>query len=64
MGLKSGAVEKSDLRDLADLIHETLELRSAGASNRQPPISPAGTEPTTAHQLLTLAKDLRNLLKQ
>jgi HK97 family phage prohead protease len=63
LGLKSGAVEKSDLRDLADLIHKTLDPFSVAASKNQPPISPAATDLTTASQLLTLAKDLRNLLK-
>ncbi|HWW03041.1 MAG TPA: HK97 family phage prohead protease [Candidatus Acidoferrum sp.] len=45
LALKSGAVEKSDLRDLADLLHQALDPRSRSAdfqsavspiSNRQP----------------------------
>ncbi|HSU55848.1 MAG TPA: HK97 family phage prohead protease [Candidatus Dormibacteraeota bacterium] len=49
LGLKSGAIEKSDLRNLADLIHLTLN---------EPP------QPATNHnQLVRFALDLRTLLK-
>src|SRR5438552_12969792 len=52
LGLKAGAVEKSDLKDLSALLSQTL-----GA----PP--PLHSTPDTRH-LLRLARELRELLKR
>jgi hypothetical protein len=57
LGLKAGAIEKADLRDLADLIRQAL-----GRAKSISPISPIGPIPFT--QLLALARDLRQLLKR
>src|SRR5207244_1978655 len=48
LGLKSGAVNKSDLRDLADLLRGTLRASA-----------PAGLE-----GLLTLAREIKQMLKR
>src|SRR5438034_9206265 len=69
LGLKSGAVEKADLSDLADLIHETLDTsggavavaaeRSAGAARASDPGSSVQLQsPTTAKyvRLMNLAR--------
>src|SRR5205807_964159 len=36
LGLKAGAIEKSDLRDMADLIHQALDHRSAAGAIPSP----------------------------
>jgi hypothetical protein len=55
LGLKSGAVEKSDLRDTYDLLRLTLESSSSPNSPPQPS--------TLNNQLLSLALELHRLLK-
>jgi hypothetical protein len=55
LGLKAGAIEKADLRDLADLIRQTL-----GRAESIRPASPIS--PIT--QLLALAHELRQILKR
>jgi len=56
LAYKSGALEKSDLRDLADLIRHTLE-RSADFQSAVSPISNR-----QGHELFRLARDLKKLL--
>jgi len=56
LAYKSGSLEKSDLRDLADLIRHTLE-RSADFQSAVSPISNR-----QGHELFRLARDLKKLL--
>jgi len=61
LGLKSGALEKSDLRDLAGLIRLTLDHP---ADSSLSPRERAGVRGKTASRLslLTFARSLRDLL--
>ncbi len=74
LGLKSGAVEKSDLRDLAELIHQTLDTspapwtaaaeRSADAALASDQASSTRVQrPTEYVRLKRVALQLHNLLK-
>jgi len=67
LGLKSGAVEKSDLRNLADLLRLTLETphaRNAPRAGCQSAVSPiVNRHPCNHQRLITLARSLRDLLK-
>ncbi len=67
LGLKSGALEKSDLSDLADLLRHTLDHPAApwtAATERSAGAALAGPAPLSSNQrLLTLARSLRDLLK-
>jgi hypothetical protein len=56
LGLKSGAIQKSDLRDLSDLIHLTLDREISSPITPMPPISPN-------HQLVQMAKQLHSILR-
>jgi hypothetical protein len=57
LAFKSGAIEKADLRDLADLLRQTLTspTNPISGSNPEAPANPA--------QLLQLARDLRNVMR-
>jgi Escherichia/Staphylococcus phage prohead protease len=55
LGLKSGAIQKSDLRDLSDLIHLTLDRPTC-------PTSPTCPTPPSS-SLLQIAKQLRSILR-
>src|SRR6266446_3233515 len=67
LALKSGALEKSDLRDLADLLRHTLETpsgRSARSADCQSAVSPIVNRHLSDHErLITLARQLRDVLK-
>ncbi len=67
LGLKSGAVEKSDLRDLADLIAHALDHREASwtaAPARSADAALASHVPVSNDQrLMRFARTLRDLLK-
>jgi uncharacterized protein len=56
LGLKSGAIQKSDLRDLSDLIHLTLQHHSSDPTS---PTRPTGPSP----HLIQMAKQLHSLLR-
>ena len=68
LGLKSGALEKSDLHELADLLHHTLDHPAVpwtAAADRSADAALAGPAPLSSNQrLITLARQLRDLLKR
>src|SRR5438477_3984349 len=61
LGVKSGAVQKADLSDLADLIHQTLDTSGGAVAS-----AVAGGPPSAARyaRLMSLARQLHALLKQ
>src|SRR5437762_822227 len=67
LGLKSGAVEKADLRDFAELIHQTLDV-SGGAVGSVLETSAASADtgvagaPMNYVRLLALAREVHALL--
>ncbi len=71
LALKSGAIETSDLRDLADLIHQALAPSPSplrlGRGEGQGEVSLRSTTPplhhSTPHALLSLARDLHQILR-
>ena len=67
LGLKSGAVEKSDLRDLADVIAHALDHRQASwtaAAERSADAALASHVPVSNDQrLMMFARTLRDVLK-
>ena len=55
LALKSGAIEKTDLRDLLELLDTVLHSSISGRSSRKPEAD--------AQKLLTLAREVWQLLK-
>jgi HK97 family phage prohead protease len=65
LGLKAGAVEKSDLRELLELLRESLDPGNFGSQLAAPhPDTGALGARSDEAQLLQLARELRNALKQ
>jgi hypothetical protein len=69
LGLKSGALEKSDLRDLASLLHQTLATSRPPWTAAAERSADAALAPPPGHhinysRLISLAREVRDLLKQ
>ena len=63
LGLKSGALEKSDLRDLADLLRHTLDHPAAPWTVAAERSGDAALAPINYPRLITLARQLHQILK-